>query len=75
MSDAIEIEIWHMVLAGLYLAVAAVFCMETAGENRSARRPRDGWYIAGLACCVVWPLLIAVLLARSLYAWARGRRH
>jgi len=73
-EDTVELEIWHIALAGLYLAVAAVFLVETTAENRSARRPRDGWYVAGLASCAVWPLLVVLLVGRTLYDRARGQR-
>ncbi len=73
-ADTVELEIWHIAFAGLHLAVAAVFLVETVSENRSARRPRDGWYVVGLLSCAVWPLLVVLLVGRTLYDRARRQR-
>lgn len=74
-GGSVTLEFWHIALIGLYLAIAAVCCVETMSENGRARRSRDGWYAAGLVLCLFWPLLLAGLLALCLYDRVRRRRY
>lgn len=69
-----DLEVWHIALAALYLTVAALCLAETVKENRNGPHPPDIWYGLGLVLCVFWPVLVVLLLARCLYDLARRQR-
>lgn len=70
MNGAVLDLFLYGVFVALYLAVAALFCLHTVLENHRDARRMDAWYLAGLALCLFWPLLLLILPLKCLHGHA-----